>query len=358
MSGKTAQAWWQALVSRMQQSHVEAGSRTMGKRIFMTLGAVLSLAACQMGKTPAASPTVPQKVEAGAVVASAGTQRDVEAPEIFHVTDKALWDGRPSLGNIWVAHKSVTEPERVIIRNKANGMVVQGALFRREFDNPGPPIQLSSDAADALGILAGQPATVEIVALKRVDVAPPPAAKPAATAAAATAATASTAKPQAKPAAPKGAASVTQAAQPPAKPAKPAKADPVATQAAAAIEAATAANGKAAAKPQTAATAAPAAKGATAAPADKGAAPTKPLNAMTPRKPFVQVGVFSTEDNAKGAAKAMQKAGLAPQIKQDKAQGKPVWRVLVGPAATITDLEQMAALVKKLGYPDSYPVRK
>ena len=41
-------------------------------------------------------------------------ERDVEAPGVFQVTEAGLWDGRPSLGGVWVAHPDVTEPERVI----------------------------------------------------------------------------------------------------------------------------------------------------------------------------------------------------------------------------------------------------
>jgi hypothetical protein len=40
-------------------------------------------------------------------------ERDVEAPEVFDVTDAGLWDGRPSLGGVWVAHPDATDPERV-----------------------------------------------------------------------------------------------------------------------------------------------------------------------------------------------------------------------------------------------------
>ena len=86
------------------------------------------------------------------------TERDVEAPEVFSATENGLWDGRPSLGGVWVAHPDVKEPERVIIRNKTNGSFVVGALFRRARDIPGPRLQISSDAADALGMLAGAPA--------------------------------------------------------------------------------------------------------------------------------------------------------------------------------------------------------
>ena len=83
--------------------------------------------------------------------------QDVEAPEVFQATDSALWDGRPSLGGIWVAAPEVTNPERAILFNPATGKSVTGALFKRERENPGPRLQLSSDAAEALGILAGQP---------------------------------------------------------------------------------------------------------------------------------------------------------------------------------------------------------
>ena len=55
----------------------------------------------------------------------------------------------------------------MIIRNPANGKFVIGALFRRERDNPGPELQISSDAAEALGILAGAPGKINVTALRR-----------------------------------------------------------------------------------------------------------------------------------------------------------------------------------------------
>ncbi len=106
---------------------------------------------------------------------------DIEAPEVFQATDSALWDGRPSLGGIWVASPDVKDPERVVMFNPATGKTVQGALFRRERDNPGPRLQISSDAAEALGILAGQPVEIRVTALRRAEAAP--AAEVAATAA-------------------------------------------------------------------------------------------------------------------------------------------------------------------------------
>lgn len=108
--------------------------------------------------------------------ADASNQRDVEAPEVFQVTEAGLWDGRPSLGGIWVAHPDVAQPERVLIKNTANNKTVTGALFRRDRNLPGPALQVSSSAATQLGMLAGAPTRIEVVALRReaVEPAPPP----------------------------------------------------------------------------------------------------------------------------------------------------------------------------------------
>ena len=107
---------------------------------------------------------------AAAPTATKLIERDVEAPEVFQVTEAGLWDGRPSLGGVWVAHPDVGDPERVIIRNSANGKFVIGALFRRERDIPGPRLQTSSDAAAALGMLAGAPVQLNVTALRRESV--------------------------------------------------------------------------------------------------------------------------------------------------------------------------------------------
>ena len=122
--------------------------------VLATLTATI-LAGCEEGTNPFAPK---EKTAAGAEAGTARpatsvrlVDRDVEAPEVFQVTDDALWDGRPSLGGVWVASPDAVDPERVIMRNPANGKFVIGALFRRERDNPGPKLQISSDAAAALG---------------------------------------------------------------------------------------------------------------------------------------------------------------------------------------------------------------
>lgn len=160
---------------------IQHGGGGTGGRLALAACAGLLLAGCEAAATfnpfkstgaaggagQAAADSAPDAVRLG--------DRDVEAPEIFQVTDKGLWDGRPSLGGIWVAHPDVAEPQRVIIRNDGMSKSVTGALFRRERANPGPVLQVSSDAAAALGMLAGAPATLNVTALRRTPAAADPA---------------------------------------------------------------------------------------------------------------------------------------------------------------------------------------
>lgn len=237
-------------------------------------------------------------------------QRDVEAPEVFSVDEPGLWDGRPSLGGVWVAHPDVTEPERVIIRNAENESFVIGALFRRERDNPGPRIQVSSDAAETLGMLAGQPATLSVVALRRQDVA---------------------------------------VAAPPAEDG----ASPGAADAGAGIEATALA-------PLEGAPAAPAEAPAEAAPVETAAASAAaPTPAPAPAsggldKPFIQIGIFSVEENASNTAASLRNIGIVPTVLSQESNGKPFWRVIVGPTTNAQERRTILSQVRDLGFSDAY----
>jgi cell division septation protein DedD len=235
--------------------------------------------------------------------------RDVEAPDDFQTTDKALWDGRPSLGGVWVAATNVTDPMRVIMRNPANGKFVIGALFRREADNPGPKLQISSDAADALGLVAGQPATINVTALRREEV---PATQPDANR-------------------PLLDTSETVAAEPSAQ---------VASDAVAAIQ-------PTAPEPAQAAQAAPAAE----APAANASAP-EAAAAPAAGGRLVQIGIFSVEDNAKRAVATLAKAGVIATIRKENSLGKTLWSVVAsGDAATL-------AKIKNAGFADAYFLKR
>jgi cell division protein FtsN len=88
-----------------------------------------------------------------------------------------------------------------------------------------------------------------------------------------------------------------------------------------------------------------------AAPAPKPAAKASALS-----KPFLQIGIFSVEQNAKNTAVAMRQAGMVPTIKPGESSGKPFWRVVVGPAQTAAERDQLLAKVKDSGFTDAYAV--
>ena len=255
--------------------------------------------------------------EVGAEVKT--VERDVEAPDVFSATEAGLWDGRPSLGGVWVAHPDVVEPERVIIRNPGNDKFVVGALFRRERDIPGPRLQISSDAAEALGMLAGAPADLDVTALRKEDVA-------------------------LAPDAPTEAETLTAAGDIAATPL-----DPIAS-AAAALDA------PAPRVQPVAQSAAATGIQPTAAPEPtQTAAATRPA-ASNLSKPYIQIGIFSVEANAERAAKQMRGAGVIPNITRFERDGKAFWRVVVGPAATSGERTKLLTKIKGEGFTDAYAV--
>lgn len=305
-------------------------------RAALVISTVLVLAACQPGQNPF-SRKADKAADDTAVATRANSvtlvDRDVEAPEVFQVTDEALWDGRPSLGGVWVASPDAVDPERVILRNPANGKFVIGALFKREAFNPGPKLQISSDAAEALGLLAGQPAKVSVTALRREEApATADASKPildanegvSATTLGETAAAAIDAA-EGKPAATAAAAG---AAAPPPK-------APVVTTELADAPAATAAPAAAPATPKATETAA--------------SGPAAGVGQVS-----IQIGIFSVEANAERAVEKLRKAGVTATARKEATQGKTWWSVAAtGPAPR----DALLAKVKGLGFTDAYVTR-
>jgi cell division septation protein DedD len=285
-----------------------SGVKRSGMRVALVLGVMTSLAACEDGNFQFLNSKPDGDASSKASRSVKLIERDVEAPDVFQVTEAGLWDGRPSLGGVWVAHPDVIEPERVIIRNTTNDKFVIGALFRRERENPGPRLQVSSDAAAALGVLAGQPVPLNVTALRReqIEETPPepePKAEP---------------KPEAK--------------------AIPAPAD-----------------GKIEEKPLDPIKSAEKA-------IKKAEAKAKPAPAPKPtnpglEKPYVQIGIFSVEANAKSAAKTMKSAGLKAQVKKQTSKGKTFWRVIVGPAKTAAERTSNLKKIKAKGFGDAYAVK-
>jgi cell division septation protein DedD len=332
-------------------------------RLTAALAVIGFLAGCEEGQNPLAGlGSSLSGAAGGSATAADGTapageviERDVESPETFSATDEGLWDGRPSLGGVWVAHPDVTGPERVVIRNPATGKETTGALFRREREMPGPRIQVSSDAAAALGMVAGAPVELTVVAIvrERTTVAPPPG----------EAIAASPGSIEAMPieAGETAAAAVAAVAAAPA-PAPTAGDRPASRpQRAAAPAPATAAPAPAPAAPAPAAPA-PAPAAAPAAPAPAAPAPAAAPAAPAAQAPlaggsFIQVGIFSQESNAEGTAATLRDAGIVPAVRQQESNGKTVWRVLVGPVSTANDRAALLEQVRELGFADAYVIR-
>jgi cell division septation protein DedD len=244
------------------------------------------------------------KSESAPAGAKKFTEKDVEAPEVFQKSDKALWDGRPSLGGVWVAHPDNKKPERVIIRNKANGKFVIGALFNRERSLPGPAFQLSSDAANAIGATAGTTLEISVTAMRiqKIQVAAPKAPQPAPSediASSTLKALDKTKSPVTKPPVKKAAQATTKAVS----------------------------------------------------------STTVPVVASSKDASYAQLGLFSVEANANATLSKLKVKGIAGKIVKSSAKGKTFYRVLAGPITTSAEKAKLLAAVKSMGFSDAYFVK-
>lgn len=321
--------------------------------VSMALIAAMGLAACD-DNGDFAFPTSEANAPAQLLPANAPNQRvqagvDVERPDIFEVTDRGLWDGRPSLGGVWVAHPDVRDPERVVIRNTDNGREIIGALFRRERENPGPLLQVSSDAADELGILPGAPTELTVIALRReeteIDETAADAVNPV---------VASLDAPVAIEAEPLDPVETDDASAVAAVATASAVVLPPALEAAtAAVEEAAAVSTDAAAQTASLASEAIAATPDVVdeAPIDVSAVLATPLPepVVVPVEPLpagstAQIGVYSVEANAGADAQRIIASGIQAAVLPEEVGGRTVWRVIAGPLSDtgmITNLQSM-----------------
>jgi len=297
----------------------------------LALVGALGLAACDengeftLGASEGATARVP--LPANALNQRPQRDVDVERPDIFAITDNGLWDGRPSLGGVWVAHPEVTDPERVVIRNTESGKEIIGALFRRERENPGPLLQVSSDAAETLGLLPGAPTRLEVVVLRREEVEIEETADPAQNPVVASL---------------DAPVSVEEA------PLEPAAGGPDGAEAAAAaavvlpaaVEAATSA------VEQTAAAAANVA----AETIDVSSVLAAP--APLPTGASAQIGVYSVEANANSAVQTIAASGIDATVTPEELGGRTVWRVVAGPLSDTGDI----ARLKEMGFVDAFVI--
>ncbi len=257
-------------------------------------------------------------------------ERDVEAPDVFQLSDRGLWDGRPSLGGIWVAVPQRVEPDRVKITNQENGRTIVGGLFRKEVDTPGPAILVSADAAASLGMQAGTPASLELVVLRRetVEILPPP--------------PVNVLEPEVETPSEDGALAIADVAE---------DADVAEIAAAAA-----AINGETI----EATSLEPAASTAEAAP-EAAETPATPIPASTPPeseldRPYIQVATVSAPAGANEMIQTLQREGLSGELRVGQSAGRTIFSVVIGPAKDKAERTEILRKVRRLGYSDAYPV--
>ena len=78
----------------------------------------------------------------------------------------------------------------------------------------------------------------------------------------------------------------------------------------------------------------------------------KPASGLS--KPFIQIGIFSVQQNADNTAASLRGIGIVPIVKAQSSQGKKFWRVIVGPAQNSGERSVLLKKVKDLGFSDAY----
>jgi len=73
-------------------------------------------------------------------------------------------------------------------------------------------------------------------------------------------------------------------------------------------------------------------------------------------KPFIQVGIFGVQNNAKTTKDQMLSLDLPANILDFQIKEKPYWRVVVGPASTSDSRKKMLKAIKSAGFTDAYYV--
>jgi cell division septation protein DedD len=278
------------------------------------------------------------------------------------------------LGGIWVALPDFEHPTRVVIRNTENGRSVVGVIYRDDLNRPGPKLQVSSDAAVALKMVAGQPAILDIVALVST---PPPTAAPqdraedsgdaagseanrtatdSPSAATTDGATDGTAVAGAVAAGSSGTAIAAQSA------ADDAAAIAIAETAAAAISQSQTVDAARADDTDTANTGTGNTGTGNTGQSTADQSPTgnnapATATAQSPSNPYVQIGLFSIEDNARKIADQLSAKNLPARVTKTNSNDKVYWRVVVGPASDATTLKSNLTQVKQMGFSDAYLTR-
>lgn len=133
-----------------------------------TKATAVSLGGSATPEQPPALPPVDPALYAGTFDGRLDSRLEL-APDQFAAQSEARWNGARTLAGIWVAHPAAPRTMRARIFNLSNGQAADGALYSREGMSPDAPLQVSSEAAQALEMRVNRPADLVIVALRRPD---------------------------------------------------------------------------------------------------------------------------------------------------------------------------------------------
>ena len=271
-------------------------------------------------------------------------ERDVERPDIYELAARGLWDGRPSLGGRWVAVRDDINADRVRITNLDNDRQIEGALFKVEEGRPGPPIMVSSEAAEPLGMLPGAPARLHVVVVRteQIEVLPEPGEAPPAdteedgdgTAVAAAAGTAAAADAAVTPLSTEALETSVLDALDGSEPAPTPEPEPAPAP-----------------EPP-----APAAQDELNALVAAAQAPTGIGGDL--QLPYLQVASGSDRAAAEAAVKKLNDAGYGARIRESTSDaGAAFFRVVAGPFGNEGGRRAALGAIRKLGYTDAFPVK-
>ncbi|MBB5516460.1 cell division septation protein DedD [Rubricella aquisinus] len=274
----------------------------------LAIGAALAtLAACTEtpGEATGAAPAAASV--AAPAPATRLTEAEVPRPDLYSESGIAVWDGRPSIGAVWVAHPIVDQARRVRITVTETGVSAPGALLKRDPSIPGPPFLLSGDAAARLGLEPGVPARIEVVALERDVIETPVVVTPAETPPAEPASEEPTIAAEPAPETEETTTNDAEVATAP----DPAPADPI-PEPVVNIPQQTIIPGTATAT----------------------ATATASEDTTPVRRQYVQVGTFGVRSNAETLAETLRNQGYSVRLSTVDGATRPLTRVLIGPATT------------------------
>ena len=73
-------------------------------------------------------------------------------------------------------------------------------------------------------------------------------------------------------------------------------------------------------------------------------------------KPYIQIGIFNVEANADQTAAQLRSAAMEPTVFEQSTNGKPFWRVVVGPAQSKSERNSLLKQARAAGFSDAYIV--